>query len=625
MSRLNLKLLNPKQREAVEYFKSPLLVFAGAGSGKTKTIVYKTAYAIETGLVSSNRVLLVTFTNKAAEEMKKRVNHLTGKQLPHVGTFHSLAAKILRRDGDKVGIGREFLIYDQQDQVALVREILKDLEIEGKQAKARNFLYAISTAKQEMLEVKDYQKLVRSYQQETVAKIYQEYEQRLKQYGALDFDDLLMKTVKLLKMNQEVLAKYQNLFEFVFVDEYQDTNTAQYWLTKLLARNHQNLCVVGDVAQSIYRWRGANYHNIMKLKDDFPRLKEIRLERNYRSTQIILDAAEQVITNNVSHPTLSLWTDKKEGEKISLIEASSAREEAEKVLNEMYTWKHRGRSWQEMAILYRTNAQSRVFEEVLVRSGIPYILVGGIKFYERAEIKDVLAYLRLVLNFQDGVSRKRAEKIGKRRLARLESKLTEFDYKKYKVSEILMMIYETTGYLERYDREVSEDVARLENLSELDALAMEYERLEDFLENVALVQAEYYAGEVGKNKEAITLMTLHAAKGLEFPIVFMVGMEEGLFPHSRSLFDQEELEEERRLCYVGITRAKEKLYLSYAKQRLVYGSYSSNERSRFIDEIDPSLLSGTNSNNKSKRGIELEDELFEDFLKGKVDVDKLLN
>ncbi len=625
MSRLNLKLLNPKQREAVEYFKSPLLVFAGAGSGKTKTIVYKTAYAIETGLVSSNRVLLVTFTNKAAEEMKKRVNHLTGKQLPHVGTFHSLAAKILRRDGDKVGIGREFLIYDQQDQVALVREILKDLEIEGKQAKARNFLYAISTAKQEMLEVKDYQKLVRSYQQETVAKIYQEYEQRLKQYGALDFDDLLMKTVKLLKMNQEVLAKYQNLFEFVFVDEYQDTNTAQYWLTKLLARNHQNLCVVGDVAQSIYRWRGANYHNIMKLKDDFPRLKEIRLERNYRSTQIILDAAEQVITNNVSHPTLSLWTDKKEGEKISLIEANSAREEAEKVLNEMYAWRHRGRSWQEMAILYRTNAQSRVFEEVLVRSGIPYILVGGIKFYERAEIKDVLAYLRLVLNFQDGVSRKRAEKIGKRRLARLESKLTEFDYKKYKVSEILMMIYETTGYLERYDREVSEDVARLENLSELDALAMEYERLEDFLENVALVQAEYYAGEVGKNKEAITLMTLHAAKGLEFPIVFMVGMEEGLFPHSRSLFDQEELEEERRLCYVGITRAKEKLYLSYAKQRLVYGSYSSNERSRFIDEIDPSLLAGTNSNNKSKRGIELEDELFEDFLKGKVDVDKLLN
>ncbi len=629
MSQLNLKQLNEKQREAVEWFDTPLLVFAGAGSGKTRTIVYKAAYALDKNLVKQNQILLVTFTNKAAEEMRKRVNYLTGQTLPHVGTFHSLAAKILRRDGSKLGIKQDFLIYDQQDQLSLIKEILKELNYDHKQIKPRSVGYNISAAKQEMLTAADYGKLARSYQQEIIAKIYQEYEKRLQQFGALDFDDLLMKVVDLLKTKTEILEKYQNLFKYVFVDEYQDTNTVQYRLTKLLAQGHKNLCVVGDVAQSIYRWRGANYRNILKLKDDFPDLKEIRLERNYRSSQTILDAAEQVIKNNTSHPTLSLWTDKDSGEKIGLIEASSPRDEAKKILEEVYKWKQKGKKWNEIAILYRTNAQSRVLEEALVREGIPYILVGGIKFYERAEIKDVLAYLRLVFNQQDGVSRKRLEKIGKRRLKRLEEKLVNFDYRKYKVNEILMMIYETTGYLEKYNKEDKEDLARLENLRELEALAMEYERLDEFLENVALVQAEYYAGEMSKNKEALTLMTLHAAKGLEFSIVFIVGMEEGLFPHSRSMLDQEELEEERRLCYVGITRAKEKLYLSYAKQRLVYGSYTSNERSRFIDEIDPDLLesqgiSQESFNNKSKQVQKIDDDVFEAFLEGEIDIDRLL-
>ncbi len=629
MSQLNLKQLNEKQREAVEWFDTPLLVFAGAGSGKTRTIVYKAAYALDKNLVKQNQILLVTFTNKAAEEMRKRVNYLTGQTLPHVGTFHSLAAKILRRDGSKLGIKQDFLIYDQQDQLSLIKEILKELNYDYRQIKPRSVGYNISVAKQEMLTAADYGKLARSYQQEIIAKIYQEYEKRLQQFGALDFDDLLMKVVDLLKTKTEILEKYQNLFKYVFVDEYQDTNTVQYQLTKLLAQGHKNLCVVGDVAQSIYRWRGANYRNILKLKDDFPDLKEIRLERNYRSSQTILDAAEQVIKNNTSHPTLSLWTDKDSGEKIGLIEASSPRDEAKKILEEVYKWKQKGKKWNEIAILYRTNAQSRVLEEALVREGIPYILVGGIKFYERAEIKDVLAYLRLVFNQQDGVSRKRLEKIGKRRLKRLEEKLVNFDYRKYKVNEILMMIYETTGYLEKYNKEDKEDLARLENLRELEALAMEYERLDEFLENVALVQAEYYAGEMSKNKEALTLMTLHAAKGLEFSIVFIVGMEEGLFPHSRSMLDQEELEEERRLCYVGITRAKEKLYLSYAKQRLVYGSYTSNERSRFIDEIDPDLLesqgiSQESFNNKSKQVQKIDDDVFEAFLEGEIDIDRLL-
>ncbi len=629
MSQLNLKLLNERQKEAVEYFDSPLLVFAGAGSGKTRTIVYKAAYAIEKKLVAAEQMLLVTFTNKAAEEMKKRVSKLAGKPIPNVGTFHSLAAKMLRRDGNRLGIKRDFLIYDQQDQLSLIKEILKDLGDEDKkQTKARNIAYGISAAKQETLEAKEYAQLARSYHQETVAKVYQEYELRLKKFGALDFDDLLMKAVKLLKTDQKALEKYQDLFRYIFVDEYQDTNTVQYQLTKLLARNHQNLCVVGDVSQSIYRWRGANYRNIMKLKDDFPNLKEIRLERNYRSSQTILDAAEQVIKNNVSHPTLSLWTDRGYEEKIGLIEADSARDEAKKVLEEIYAWRNRGKSWNEMAILYRTNAQSRVLEEALVRAGIPYVLVGGIKFYERAEIKDVLAYLRLVFNPNDGVSRKRAEKLGKRRLARLEDKLKNFDYKKYKVNEILMLIYETTDYLKKYNPENREEAARLENLRELESLAMEYERLDEFLENVSLVQAEYYAGEVGKNKEAVTLMTLHAAKGLEFPVVFMVGMEEGLFPHSRSMLDKEELEEERRLCYVGITRAKEKLYLSYAKQRLVYGNYNTNSRSRFIDEIEPGLLetNGTiesfDFNKRSDQSID--DDTFEAFFAGEIDIDRLL-
>lgn len=630
MKQLNLNLLNQQQREAVEYFDSPLLIFAGAGSGKTKTIVYKAAYAIEKDLSQPERLLLVTFTNKAAKEMKQRVFKLVEKEIPHVGTFHSLAAKILRKDGDKIGLERSFVIYDQQDQLSLVKEIIKDLDL-GK-IKASQALYAISAAKQEMIEAKTYEQLVRDYRQEIVAKIYREYEKRLAKYGGVDFDDLLMKTVKLWQENETSLEKYQDLFKYIFVDEYQDTNTAQYLMTKLLAKTHQHLCVVGDVSQSIYRWRGANYRNIMKIKNDFPKIKEIRLERNYRSTQNILAAAEQVIRHNTTHPTLSLWTDKEDGERISLIEASSAKDEVKQIIREIEKWREKGKSWQDIAILYRTNAQSRVLEEGLVRRGIPYVLVGGIKFYERAEIKDVLAYLRLVYNPNDGVAWKRAEKIGKRRLARLKEALRDFDYRKYRVNEILEMIYSATDYLSKYDKEVSEDLARLENLQELNSLAIEYEKLEDFLENVSLVQAEYYMGEKGKEKEVITLMTLHAAKGLEFPIVFMVGMEEGLFPHSRSLMDKEELEEERRLCYVGITRAKEKLYLSYAKQRLVYGNYTNNSRSRFIDEIDPDLLDDSYQNhaffNRSEKNEPqlkpIEEDVFEAFLEGKIDVDELL-
>ncbi len=606
------------------YFKSPLLVLAGAGSGKTRTIVYKAAYAIEKNLCSAGRMLLVTFTNKAAGEMRERVERLVGREVKHVGTFHALAAKMLRQWGPKVGVGHDFVIYDQNDQLSLIKEIMQELKLDNKEHKPRGVLYQITRAKQEMIGAREYESLSRSYYQEIVAKVYREYEKRLQKYGGLDFEDLLTKAVKLLEEKEEVLRQYQDFFEYVFVDEYQDTNSVQYQLTKLLVQKRRGLCVVGDAAQSIYRWRGANYRNLMKLKDDFPDLMEIRLERNYRSSQNILQAAEAVISRNQGHPVLSLWTDRGEGEKIGLIEANSAQEEARRVAAEIERWQRgRGKGWGEFAILYRTNAQSRVIEEELIRRRIPYRLVGGIKFYERAEIKDVLAYLRLVYNPGDGVARKRAEKIGKRRLRRLMSELEEFDYRKYKVSQILEMIYAKTEYLNKYDKETQEGLARLENIYELETMAREFDDLGKFLENVALVQAEYYAGEMGKGEEAVSLMTLHAAKGLEFPVVFIVGMEEGLLPHARSMNDKEELEEERRLCYVGITRAKEKLYFSFAQQRGFWGRQASKVRSRFLEEIEPRLFENYYSfNNKSGRKIE--DEELEAFLKGEIGAEALL-
>ena len=439
-----------------------------------------------------------------------------------------------------------------------------------------------------------YPQYARGIWQKNVAQIYLEYQRFLRQNQAADFDDLIFKVIDLFKKFPEVLGKYQNKYRYLLVDEYQDTNHAQYILTKLLAQRYHNLTVVGDCSQSIYGWRGANFRNLINLKNDFLDLHIINLEQNYRSTKTILDVAYSVICHNTTHPILKLWTKNEEGEKIYLYEASSEINEAEFIANQISRHLDQYRL-SDFAILYRTNAQSRVLEEFFLQSGIPYVLVGGTRFYQRKEVKDVLAYLRLIANPKDTVSHVRIEKLGK---ARLEKFLNWQERNLSKNKQLLTLdlfdeLLKATNYLELYDPKDEEDLARLENINELRSVANEFPDLNDFLENVSLVEQESLPDKPisnGNKKEAVTLMTLHAAKGLEFPIVFIVGMEEGLFPHSRSLLDQGELEEERRLCYVGITRAKKKLFLTYARKRLYFGQHSANEISRFIQDIPEDLI-----------------------------------
>ncbi len=638
-----LQELNEQQLAAATHSGTPLLIMAGAGSGKTKTLTYKAAYLIHTQVITPQELLMVTFTNKAAGEMRERLEKVTGRKLPHVGTFHSMSARILRREADSAGLSRDFVIYDDSDQEALVKEISESLSLDPKRFRPRALISAISSAKQEMVSSESYMGMARGPFQETAAAVYLKYQKQLKAYGAVDFDDLLNLVVRLFQEHREILEKYQETFKYIFVDEYQDTNTAQYLFTTLLANKYKQLTVVGDASQSIYRWRGADYRNMAKLKKDYPDLKEIQLSRNYRSTQNILDAATQVITHNKNHPILSLWTEQGGGEKITLMSTSSGSDEAGQITSEILKL-HENRAWSEIALLYRTNAQSRAIEEAFIRAGIPYVLIGGTKFYERKEIKDLLAYLRILLNPQDGVSYKRAEKVGKRRLAMVLALRENLELKNISPSELLALVIETSKYLDQYEEKLEEDLSRIENIKELQAVAGEFENLSEFLENVALVQSEYSQGEKTEvqKKDHVTLMTLHSAKGLEFPIVFLIGMEEGLFPHSRSLMDQEEMEEERRLAYVGITRAKEKLYLSWAASRNVWGNNSLQNRSRFIDEIEPSLLEvreqtrlpkyqQTNDwlvNSTKKTGIKIDalsDSTLEDFLSGNMSVEELLS
>jgi len=645
--------LNEDQRSAVEYTGSPLLIMAGAGSGKTKTLTYKAAHLIDSGTITPEQLLMVTFTNKAAGEMRERLSKIIGAKIPNVGTFHSMSARILRREAQEAGLSRDFVIYDDSDQESLVKEISSNLEIDPKRFRSRSIMSTISSAKQEMVTPESYQSMAHGPFQEVAAQVYLAYQKQLRVYGAVDFDDLLNLCVKLFQENKTVLTKYQEMFRYIFVDEYQDTNTTQYLFTTLLANKYKQLTVVGDASQSIYRWRGADYRNMAKLKKDYPNLHEIKLSRNYRSTQNILDAATQVIGNNKNHPILSLWTESGAGEKISLITAYSGSDEAKRIVEEIQqlicgSTQGSTPTYNDIALLYRTNAQSRSIEEGFIRAGIPYVLIGGTKFYERKEIKDLLAYLRIVLNSNDGISYKRAEKLGKRKLAQVLNIPHEMDSEAATPSELLDKVIENSQYMNQFDSEIEEDLSRIENIKELQAVASEFGNLTDFLENVALVQSEYYEGEKKDHKNAVTLMTLHAAKGLEFPIVFLVGLEEGLFPHSRSLMEIEEMEEERRLAYVGITRAKIKLYLSWAKQRTIWGSAGIQNRSRFIDEIDPALIEDIVLSSRAqsrptcrqgrdpsisvgmtkKSGIKinaLSDSTLEDFLSGNMSVEELLN
>ncbi len=590
--------LNPPQQEAVTHKEGPLLILAGAGSGKTRALSYRVAYLIKKEKINPENILLVTFTNKAANEMKERVKNLAGLVPPLTGTFHSFCAKILRREGKHVGIPPGYLIYDEADQLDTIKLAFEKLDISPKYFKPASVLTTISQAKNELISSTEYPQYAQGHFQKTVARVYLTYQQFLKQYEALDFDDLLFETVRLFQKEGQVLGKYQNRFRYILVDEYQDTNRAQYVLTKLLAKRWRNLCVVGDASQAIYGWRGADYRNLLNLKNDFRDLKIVNLEQNYRSTQTILDGARAVISQNTTHPILELWTKKKGGEKIGLYEAKSELDEAAFVVKIITGQKlTKGTKYSDFAILYRTNAQSRVLEEAFLHAGIPYILVGGVRFYERKEIKDCLAYLRLLANPKDQVSYKRIEKLGKGRLKKFLDFAKKFNPKKSSTIKTLDKVLKAADYLDLYDPENEKDLARLENIKELRSVATELADLTQFLENVALVEQEYLPEHpanlaVGgkKKKEAVTLMTAHGAKGLEFPIIFMVGMEEGLFPHSKSMMEKDELEEERRLCYVGMTRAKDKLYLTYARRRLYFGQRTSNPISRFIADIPERLL-----------------------------------
>jgi len=592
-----LKELNKDQLAAVIQKNGPMIILAGAGSGKTRVLTYKVIYLIEQGVDPSN-ILMITFTNKASTEMKERMQKFFEEDeitdLPTISTFHALCAKILRIDGERIGIPKNFLIYDSQDQKDAIKQAFETLGISMKEYKPSSVLNSISGAKNELINENEYPQFARGHFQEIVAKTYLVYQKILKEYGALDFDDLILKTVELFRKEPEILKKYQNKFMYVLVDEYQDTNHAQYLLTKMLSGRWNNICVVGDFSQSIYSFRGADFLNLAKFKDDFKDVKTFSLSQNYRSTQKILDAASAVIAKNNTHPVLKLWTENETGEEVIVRESLNEQKEGEFIVDQILKLKYENPDFKnyDFSVLYRTNAQSRAIEEIFINRTIPYILIGGTKFYERKEIKDVLACLKVLANSKDKVSLKRIEKLGKGRFA----KFLEFQRNSkldLPTLEILDNVIKAVDYLSLYDEKDEEDQQRLENIKELRSVAITFPEINQFLENVSLVEQEHMPDHIkdekGK-KNAVNMMTLHAAKGLEFKVVFMVGMEEGLFPHSRSMMDKNELEEERRLCYVGMTRAREKLYLTYCRKRLIFGQKTTNIVSRFILELPEGTL-----------------------------------
>lgn len=600
--------LNPEQQQAVKATEGPVLILAGAGSGKTRVLTYKVAYLIADKKISPENILCLTFTNRAAGEMMERIRKLISHNIstqPIMGTFHSFCARILRREGKYLGLPINFTIYDEGDALDAIKEAMGNLGIPIQKTSPSAVRATISGAKNELISSLEYPRYARGFFQETVAKIYLEYQKILEKNHALDFDDLLLYVIKLFQTEPIVLTRYQIQFKFILIDEYQDTNPAQYLISKYLAARQKNICVVGDASQSIYSFRGADFRNIVNFEKDYPNVKIFNLEQNYRSTQNILDAAHAVISKNKSHPILKLWTDQDDGEKIAVMEVRNEIEEALFILSKLQS------PLSNFVILYRTNAQSRSLEEQFLKAGVPYKLVGGVSFYARKEIKDVLSYLRLLQNPKDSVSLKRAEKIGKGRLAKVLEIYSEVSSQldKYSTLDLLDFLLQKTGYLAYLDDGTEEGKGRVENVKELRSVAEQFPQLTDFLENVALVENGYDKKETG---DAVTLMTLHSAKGLEFPVVFMVGMEEGLFPHSRAMLDVNELEEERRLCYVGITRAKEKLYLTYTRQRLYFGTRSNNLVSRFLVDIPQELIISNNNFKNQDYTDDVDSEVDED-------------
>ncbi len=645
---INLSTLNPQQRIAVENTEGPLLVLAGAGSGKTRVLTYRVAHLMEKG-VPAWKILAITFTNKAAKEMAERVQALTGEAGSEawISTFHACCARILRRDIEKLGYKRQFAIYDEDDRMSVIKAVLKELNLGDKEYPPKAMKAAISDAKNRMLSPDEWLRDAGDdFRNRKYYEAYRLYERTLRGNNALDFDDLLVKTLELLAEQPPVLEYYQNRFDYILVDEYQDTNRAQYELVRLLTGKKRNLCVVGDDDQSIYGWRGADIRNILDFEKDFPDAKVVKLEQNYRSTGNILDAANQVIAHNQGRKEKALWTQAGEGEKIALYHALDERDEAAFIAAMTRKLIAHGARAGDVAVLYRTNAQSRVLEEAFVRGGIPYHVYGGQKFYERREVKDLIAYMRALVNPDDDVSLRRIINEPKRGIgettvealqsyassaemslmsavldvenaplaarpkkligefAELMIDLTEALYEKT-ASEFLEFMIDKTGYVRALEAVKSdENAARIENIRELQGAVTEFERLNpegglaDFLENVALVADTDSLNEGGGS---VTLMTLHSAKGLEFDNVFLPGMEENIFPLARASYDDELMEEERRLAYVGITRAKKRLFLSHARSRALYNSRSANELSRFVSEIPARLLTDGTQRGDARR------------------------
>jgi DNA helicase-2/ATP-dependent DNA helicase PcrA len=633
--------LNPAQKQAVEAVDGPLLIMAGAGSGKTRVLTHRIAYLIATNKAAPWNIMALTFTNKAAREMQERVSRLVGPSGRDiwVSTFHSMCVRMLRKDIERIGYTSNFTILDSTDQLSVVRGILKQLNVDPKKFDPKAILSAMSSAKNELLTAKAYEQTNGGYFEEVVAKVYLSYEKKLRSNNALDFDDLIMKTIELFREVPEVLQFYQHKFQYIHVDEYQDTNRAQYLLCKMIADQHHRICVVGDSDQSIYRWRGADIRNILTFEKDYPNAITVMLEQNYRSTANILNAANGVIALNQGRKPKNLWTDQGEGQKLKIFQAGSEHEEGYFIAKEINNNKAQGKNYNDHAILYRTNAQSRVIEEILIKSDIPYQIIGGTRFYDRKEIKDILAYLRLISNPNDdssfnriinvpkrGIGAASVDKLAERAAAEddsLFSTLYDLEYidiggkannslQEFKemianlnqmidylsVTELTEKVLEMTQYREQLILEGTiEAKSRLENIEEFISVTLDFEKrnedksLISFLTDLALIadiDAMDEDGEVASKhgeKNAVILMTMHSAKGLEFPVVFIAGMEEGVFPHSRTFGDDEELEEERRLAYVGITRAEQQLFLTCASMRMLFGKTAANAPSRFLMEI----------------------------------------
>ncbi len=584
-----LRQLNSKQKESVINYAGPAVILAGAGSGKTRVLVAKVIYLIKEKNIIPRSIIMMTFTNKAAAEMKERINQQLGEttRLGYVGTYHSFCVRVLRVFWEPAGLDKNFIIYDDDDQKSLIKQIIREKKLEKKTP--GYFLYYISLAKNQIIAPENFLENFKFHQAALVADVYFHYQKRLEINRGVDFDDLLIKTVYLLQKDNEALDYYHNKYKYFLVDEFQDTNYVQYLLTKLLAEKSKNITVVGDFSQSIYSWRGADITNLTKFENDFKGTKTFYLEENYRSTQNILDFAYNVISKNSTHPILHLFTDNKKGEEVTLYEADNEQAEAVYAVEEIIRLNN-GASISApptFAILYRTNAQSRVLEEVFLHYGVPYILVGGTRFYERKEIKDILAYLKLLINPNESVSLERIKKLGKNRFEKFKKLYGEMKDKLETIStdEIMEKLFESVDYLKMYDVEEPDDFSRLENIKELKSVAVSFPKLMEFLEQVALVESEYSEHEKKtKGNSQLVLMTLHQAKGLEFDHVFIVGVEEGLLPHSRSINDQFQLEEERRLFYVGITRAKKTLYITNTKKRFIFGQQGYSTPSRFISD-----------------------------------------